>query len=59
MSPASARSTRELLSSELAALETRRKTSLVAARDVRVGDWSMSWNAKAETGRLAPGIPKS
>ncbi len=27
--------------------------------DVRVGDWSMPWNAKAETGRLAPGIPKS
>ena len=27
--------------------------------DVRVGDWSMPWNAKSETGRLAPGIPKS
>ena len=27
--------------------------------DVRVGDWSMPWNAKADTGRLAPGIPKS
>ena len=27
--------------------------------DVRVGDWSMPWNAKAEGARLAPGIPKS
>jgi uncharacterized protein len=27
--------------------------------DVRVGDWSMPWNAKSETGRLALGIPKS
>ena len=27
--------------------------------DVVVGDWSMPWNAKAETRRLAPGIPKS
>ena len=27
--------------------------------DVRVGDWSMPWNAKADAGRLAPGIPKS
>ncbi len=27
--------------------------------DVRVGDWSMPWNARAEAGRLAPGIPKS
>jgi uncharacterized protein len=29
------------------------------ASDVRVGDWSMPWNAKAEARRLAPGIPKS
>lgn len=27
--------------------------------DVRIGDWSMPWNAKAEARRLAPGIPKS
>ena len=27
--------------------------------DVRVGDWSMPWNARADVGRLAPGIPKS
>ena len=27
--------------------------------DVRVGDWSMPWNARPEAGRLAPGIPKS
>jgi hypothetical protein len=27
--------------------------------DVRVGDWSMPWNARAEAGRPAPGIPKS
>ncbi len=27
--------------------------------DVRVGDWSMPWNAKSEARRLAPGIPKS
>ena len=27
--------------------------------DVRVGDWSMPWNAKAEARRLGPGIPKS
>jgi uncharacterized protein len=27
--------------------------------DVRVGDWSMPWNAKADARRLAPGIPKS
>ena len=27
--------------------------------DVRVGDWSMPWNAKSDAGRLAPGIPKS
>jgi len=27
--------------------------------DVRVGDWSMPWNARAEAGRLALGIPKS
>jgi hypothetical protein len=27
--------------------------------DVRVGDWSMPWNAKAEARKLAPGIPKS
>jgi hypothetical protein len=28
-------------------------------RDVVVGDWAMPWNARAESGRLAPGIPKS
>ena len=28
-------------------------------RDVRVGDWAMPWNAKAEARRLGPGIPKS
>ncbi len=28
-------------------------------RDVVVDGWSMPWNAKAETRRLAPGIPKS
>ncbi len=28
-------------------------------RDVRVGDWSMPWNAKAQARRLAPGIPRS
>jgi hypothetical protein len=27
--------------------------------DVRVGEWSMPWNAKAESTRLGPGIPKS
>jgi hypothetical protein len=27
--------------------------------DVRIGDWAMPWNAKAEARRLAPGIPKS
>jgi len=27
--------------------------------DVRVGDWSMPWNAKADARRLGPGIPKS
>lgn len=27
--------------------------------DVRVGDWSMPWNAKADAARLGPGIPKS
>jgi len=27
--------------------------------DVRVGDWSMPWNAQAGAGRLGPGIPKS
>jgi len=27
--------------------------------DVRVGDWAMPWNAKAEARRLGPGIPKS
>jgi DUF2075 family protein len=27
--------------------------------DVRVGDWAMPWNAKAEAHRLGPGIPKS
>ncbi len=27
--------------------------------DVKVGDWSMPWNAKAEASRLGPGIPKS
>jgi DUF2075 family protein len=25
--------------------------------DVRVGDWTMPWNAKPDAGRLAPGIP--
>jgi uncharacterized protein len=29
------------------------------APDVRVGAWQMPWNAKAEAGRLAAGIPKS
>lgn len=28
-------------------------------KDVRVGSWAMPWNAKAEAGRLGPGIPKS
>jgi hypothetical protein len=27
--------------------------------DVRVGDWAMPWNAKAEARRLGPGIPRS
>ncbi len=27
--------------------------------DVRVGDWTMPWNAKAAARRLGPGIPKS
>jgi hypothetical protein len=27
--------------------------------DVRVGEWSMPWNAKSEARRLGPGIPKS
>ena len=27
--------------------------------DVKVGDWSMPWNAKPDSGRLAAGIPKS
>jgi hypothetical protein len=27
--------------------------------DVQIGDWARPWNAKAEGGRLAPGIPKS
>ena len=27
--------------------------------DVVVGDWRRPWNARAEAGRLAPGIPKS
>ena len=27
--------------------------------DVRVGDWSMPWNAKSDARRLGPGIPKS
>jgi hypothetical protein len=27
--------------------------------DVKVGDWSMPWNAQAGAGKLAPGIPKS
>jgi len=27
--------------------------------DVRVGDWSMPWNAKPDAASLAPGIPKS
>lgn len=29
------------------------------APDVRVGDWSMPWNARDGVGRLGPGIPKS
>lgn len=28
-------------------------------RDVQIGDWSMPWNAKQDSGRLATGIPKS
>jgi hypothetical protein len=27
--------------------------------DVKIGSWSMPWNAKPDAGRLAPGIPKS
>lgn len=27
--------------------------------DVRVGEWSMPWNAKSDAKRLGPGIPKS
>ena len=27
--------------------------------DVVIGDWRRPWNARAEAGRLAPGIPKS
>jgi hypothetical protein len=27
--------------------------------DVRIGDWSMPWNAKPDAAKLAPGIPKS
>ncbi len=27
--------------------------------DVRVGDWSMPWNAKSDARKLGPGIPKS
>jgi hypothetical protein len=29
------------------------------APDVKVGSWSMPWNARPDAGRLAPGIPKS
>ena len=29
------------------------------ARDVRIGEWSMPWNARPDSGRLAAGIPKS
>lgn len=28
-------------------------------RDVQIGDWSMPWNAKQDSGHLATGIPKS
>jgi hypothetical protein len=27
--------------------------------DVKIGPWSMPWNARPDAGRLAPGIPKS
>jgi len=27
--------------------------------DVKLGDWTMPWNAKPDAGRLAPGIPKA
>jgi DUF2075 family protein len=27
--------------------------------DVKIGSWTMPWNAKPDAGRLAPGIPKS
>lgn len=27
--------------------------------DVRVGEWSMPWNAKSDARKLGPGIPKS
>jgi DUF2075 family protein len=29
------------------------------APDVRVGDWSMPWNANSDARKLGPGIPKS
>jgi DUF2075 family protein len=28
-------------------------------RDVEIGDWAMPWNAKPDSKRLAPGIPKA
>src|SRR5262249_20938299 len=28
-------------------------------KDVRIGSWSMPWNAKPDAGKLATGIPKS
>lgn len=41
----------------LAVVEPRPDGSLVD--DVKVGGWSMPWNARPEAGRLDPGIPKS
>ena len=34
-------------------------TFIAPSGEVRVGDWSMPWNAKADAKRLGPGIPKS
>ena len=36
-----------------------RLASQAAVPDVRVGDWSMPWNAKSDARKLGPGIPKS
>jgi DUF2075 family protein len=42
-----------VLSLEVAEVGPERMT------DVRVGEWSMPWNAKSDARKLGPGIPKS